>query len=176
MTQNRPTRGAVPTPPPPAWTVPQGPAGSSTGQGGRVRGGRNFRRMLVDDLGVLAEDTGRALEVLERLERHGQLVQTEGEAVARVLARQLGDVVDKLDALAVDQDGAGRAFAGMVVTRRVVLNLRSGNAVAGVVVRHDGPLLEVAEVVLLQPGAEAKPVDGRVIVERDTVEFVQVLT
>lgn len=61
------------------------------------------------------------------------------------------------------------------MTRRVVVNLKTGTALAGVVVRHDGPLVELADVALLVEGGDPQPVDGRVVVERVAVDFIQVL-
>lgn len=91
--------------------------------------------------------------------------------------RHVVDELDRLGAelveLRADHDVDARAFAGLLVTRRVVMNLKSGTALAGVIVRHDGPLVELADVALLG-GSDPQPVDGRVVVERADVDFIQI--
>lgn len=66
-------------------------------------------------------------------------------------------------------------FRRFVVRRRVVVNLRSGRAVEGVVVAQDGPLLIVKDARIHEPGTEPSPVDGEVVVERSQVDFIQAL-
>ena len=67
-----------------------------------------------------------------------------------------------------------RAFR-VIVHRRVVVNLLSGRAVEGVLVRQTGPLLHIKDAVLHEPGAEPSPVDGEVVIERPQVDFIQAL-
>ncbi len=62
-----------------------------------------------------------------------------------------------------------------VVRRRVLVNLLSGRAVEGVLVRQDGPLLFVKDARLHESGAEPSTVDGEVVVERSQVDFIQAL-
>lgn len=66
-------------------------------------------------------------------------------------------------------------FRRFVVHRRVVVNLRSGRAIEGVVVERDGPLLVVADARVHEPGADAQAMDGRVVIERDQIDFIQAL-
>lgn len=128
--------------------------------------GRGFRQAVVGDLDELGN--GLAELASTTLPRLDTLITKMDAARA-----ELGE-------LAADRDADASAFAGMVVTRRVVLNLKSragepDRAISGLVVRHDGPLLEVADAVLLQDGVDPKPVDGRIVLERVEVEFIQVL-
>lgn len=58
--------------------------------------------------------------------------------------------------------------------RRVVVALDSDQAIEGVLFRRVGPLLELRDVSLRQPGGLVK-VDGAVVIERARVVFVQVL-
>lgn len=62
-----------------------------------------------------------------------------------------------------------------VVHRRVVVNLLSGRAVEGVLVRQTGPLLHVRDARLHEPGADPSQVDGEVVIERSQVDFIQAL-
>jgi hypothetical protein len=62
-----------------------------------------------------------------------------------------------------------------VVHRRVVVNLLSGRAVEGVLVRQTGPLLHVKDARLHEPGSSPSPVDGEVVIERSQVDFIQAL-
>lgn len=63
----------------------------------------------------------------------------------------------------------------LVKARRVVLNLRSGQAIDGLLIRQDGPLLFIAEASLHQGGDNPTPIDGQAVVERHTIDFIQML-
>lgn len=59
---------------------------------------------------------------------------------------------------------------------RVLVNLTDGRAFDGVLYAQRGPLLELASAKLLDPEANGPAdLDGRVLVERDKVLFIQVL-
>lgn len=60
-----------------------------------------------------------------------------------------------------------------VIHRRVVVNLLSGSAINGVLVRQRGPLLHLKDAQLLEQGAEPAPLDGEIVVERSQVDFIQ---
>lgn len=64
---------------------------------------------------------------------------------------------------------------GVVVARRVVVNLKSGRAIDGVLVRRDGPLLFLRNAVLLEEGSEPAAIDGEAVVESVDVDFIQAL-
>lgn len=63
----------------------------------------------------------------------------------------------------------------LVKARRVVVNLRSGQAIQGLLVRQSGPLLFLAEAQLHEGNNEPVPLDGQAVIERPTVEFIQML-
>ncbi|WPM94327.1 hypothetical protein VG1_CDS0003 [Arthrobacter phage Cupello] len=63
----------------------------------------------------------------------------------------------------------------VVVARRCVVNLKSGRAIDGVLVRKDGPLLVLKNSVLLEQGSEPAPIDGEAVVEAVDVDFIQAL-
>lgn len=63
----------------------------------------------------------------------------------------------------------------LVKARRVVVNLRSGQAIQGLLVRQSGPLLFLAEAQLHEGQNEPVPLDGQAVVERQTVDFIQML-
>lgn len=63
----------------------------------------------------------------------------------------------------------------VVVARRCVVNLKSGRAVDGVLVRKDGPLLFLKNAVLLEQGSEPAAIDGETVVEAVDVDFIQAL-
>lgn len=67
------------------------------------------------------------------------------------------------------------AFRRLVVARRVVVNLLSGQAVEGLLVRQAGPLLVLEQPVVHEPGAAPAPADGQMVVERDRVAFIQIV-
>lgn len=60
------------------------------------------------------------------------------------------------------------------VRARVLVNMADGRAFDALLVAKRGPLLELAEAQLLAPGAEPVKVDGRVLIERPLVSFIQV--
>lgn len=67
-----------------------------------------------------------------------------------------------------------RAFR-TVIHRRVVVNLISGRAVEGVLVKQTGPLLHLKDANLHEPQAGSSPMDGEVVIERSHVDFIQAL-
>ncbi|ALY08850.1 RNA binding protein [Arthrobacter phage Galaxy] len=63
----------------------------------------------------------------------------------------------------------------VVVARRVIVNLKSGRAIDGVLVRRDGPLLFLRNAVLLEEGSEPAAIDGEAVVEAVDIDFIQAL-
>lgn len=63
----------------------------------------------------------------------------------------------------------------LVIHRRVIVNLLSGDAIEGVLLRAKGQLLFLADATLLPEQGQPTPVDGEVIVERAQIAFVQAL-
>lgn len=62
-----------------------------------------------------------------------------------------------------------------VVSRRVVVNLKTGRAVDGVLVRRSGPLLFLKDALLLERGAEPARAESEVVIDRANVDFIQAL-
>lgn len=60
-----------------------------------------------------------------------------------------------------------------VVYRRVIVNLKSGRAVDGVLVRRSGPLLFLKNAALLEQGVDPVGLDGETVIERAEVDFIQ---
>ncbi len=71
---------------------------------------------------------------------------------------------------AVDVLGSRR----LMTRKKVLVNLRSGNAMTGVMWSRRGRHLVLKSAQLIEPGADAVPMDGDVVLDRDQVEFVQV--
>jgi hypothetical protein len=63
----------------------------------------------------------------------------------------------------------------LVVSRRVMVNLTTGSAIQGILWDEKGPLIVLRDAQLHNEGGHA-PLDGEVIIERDRIEFVQVVT
>lgn len=60
--------------------------------------------------------------------------------------------------------------------RRVVAQLTDGHAVAGVMWRKRGPLLELRDASLHAPGSDGPaPMDGAVLIERSKVLWLQIV-
>jgi hypothetical protein len=62
-----------------------------------------------------------------------------------------------------------------LLARRVVVNLKSGRAISGLLVRRTGDLLFIRDAVALEPGAEPAPADGEAVVARADIDFIQAL-
>jgi hypothetical protein len=63
----------------------------------------------------------------------------------------------------------------LTVSRRVVVNLTTGAAIEGVLWDEKGALIVLRDARLHNEGGSA-PLDGEVIIERDRIEFVQVVS
>lgn len=62
---------------------------------------------------------------------------------------------------------------GPVVSRLVIVNLTSGRAVEGVLVRQSGGLLFLRNATAHEPGAAPEPMQGEAIIPRASVDFIQ---
>lgn len=62
----------------------------------------------------------------------------------------------------------------LMVRRKVLVALHTGQAVTGVLWARRDRFLVLKDAELLEPGAEPTRMDGDVIVERDQVTYVQV--
>lgn len=63
----------------------------------------------------------------------------------------------------------------VVVARRCVVNLKTGRALDGVLVRKDGPLLFLRNAVVLEEGTEPATIDGEAVIQSEHVDFIQAL-
>ncbi|WP_218717089.1 hypothetical protein [Nocardia sp. MH4] len=61
-----------------------------------------------------------------------------------------------------------------IAHRRVVVNLRTGTAVSGVVTEIRGPLLIVRDATV-HDGDQAAPADGEIVIDRANVDYIQAL-
>jgi small nuclear ribonucleoprotein (snRNP)-like protein len=62
-----------------------------------------------------------------------------------------------------------------VVRRRVIVNLRSGSAISGVLVAQRGQLLFLRDATLHEQGQRVA-IDGEALVERGQVDWIQAVT
>jgi hypothetical protein len=60
------------------------------------------------------------------------------------------------------------------IRKRVLVNLLDGRAFDAVLYARRGPLLELRDARLLEPGSEPVTVDGAVVIERPRIAFIQV--
>ena len=63
----------------------------------------------------------------------------------------------------------------LAVRRRVLANLIDGQAMNGVLYARRGRYLVLRDVTLHTPGTEPTQMDGEVLLDRDRVDFLQVL-
>lgn len=68
-----------------------------------------------------------------------------------------------------------RSYRKLAINRRVMVNLLSGSAIDGVLYDERGPLIVLRDCNLHSEGGQHAPLDGEVIVERDHIDFVQVV-
>jgi len=70
--------------------------------------------------------------------------------------------------------GAYGHLGRLRIRSRVLVSLKTGNAVSGVIVRSNGRWVVVADAVVHDRGATAPtPADGEIWIERANVDFVQ---
>jgi hypothetical protein len=62
-----------------------------------------------------------------------------------------------------------------LVARRVVINLKTGRGLDGLLVRKSGDLLFLRNATALEPGSAPAPIDGETVVQRQDVDFIQTL-
>lgn len=68
-----------------------------------------------------------------------------------------------------------RNYGRLAISRRVMVNLTTGAAVDGILWDEKGPLIVLRDANLHNEGGSA-PLDGDVIIERERIDFVQVVT
>lgn len=68
-----------------------------------------------------------------------------------------------------------RSYGRLAISRRVVVNLTTGAAIDGVLWDEKGPLIVLRDANLHNEGGHA-PLDGEVIIERERIDFVQVVS
>lgn len=68
-----------------------------------------------------------------------------------------------------------RSYSRLAVNRRVMVNLTTGDAIDGVLWNERGPLIVLRDARLNTEGGSA-PLDGEVVIERDRIAFVQVVS
>lgn len=68
-----------------------------------------------------------------------------------------------------------RSYIRLAVNKRVMVNLTTGDAIEGVLWDDRGPLIVLRDARLNTEGGTA-PLDGEVIIDRDRIAFVQVVS
>lgn len=63
----------------------------------------------------------------------------------------------------------------VLLHRKVVINLLSGNAVSGVVSHESRAALVLRGAMVHEPGADPASADGEVLIDRANVDFVQII-
>ncbi|MFB2571379.1 hypothetical protein [Micrococcus sp. IITD107] len=60
-----------------------------------------------------------------------------------------------------------------VTARRVVVNLVNGEAVDGLLVARDGPLLTIRDAALMGASDEPVPIDGELLLHLGQIDYMQ---
>ncbi|MGV0627199.1 hypothetical protein [Mycolicibacter minnesotensis] len=61
------------------------------------------------------------------------------------------------------------------LNRQMLVSLRSGNAVRGVLTKTPGRLLILQGCTVHEPGAEPAAADGEIVIDQANVDFIQLL-
>lgn len=62
------------------------------------------------------------------------------------------------------------------VTRRSgIVNLKSGRTFRGIIWKQSGPLIVLRHAEMLEVGRQPVPVDGEVVIQRDEIDFIQLM-
>ncbi len=96
----------------------------------------------------------------------------DGGAVLQTLVLSLGllALVGAVAWHAIDTLWARR----LVARREVLVQLRSGAAMQGTLWSRHGRTVVLKGAQLFEPGADPKSMDGAVVLDRDTVDWIQV--
>jgi hypothetical protein len=62
-----------------------------------------------------------------------------------------------------------------LVAHRVVINLKTGRGLDGLLVRKSGDLLFLRNATALEPGVAPAPMDGETVVQKQDIDFIQTL-
>jgi hypothetical protein len=62
-----------------------------------------------------------------------------------------------------------------LVARRVVINLKSGRGLDGLLVRKAGDLLFLRNATALEAGTAPAVIDGEAVIQRSDIDFIQTL-
>jgi small nuclear ribonucleoprotein (snRNP)-like protein len=65
------------------------------------------------------------------------------------------------------------AYRRLALLRTVIVNLKDGTGIHGVLFKELGPLLVLQNASLLEAGRDPVPLDGQIIIERTEVRFIQ---
>jgi small nuclear ribonucleoprotein (snRNP)-like protein len=68
-----------------------------------------------------------------------------------------------------------RSYKRVAYSKRVLVNLKSGAAFRGFLVKEVGQLLVLQQAELIEPGAESVSVPGEILIDKGNVEFIQVI-
>lgn len=63
---------------------------------------------------------------------------------------------------------------GYIAHRRVVVNLRTGSAISGVITKWRGPFYVLRDATVHE-GEQVAPADGEILVEKKNVDYIQAL-
>ncbi len=61
------------------------------------------------------------------------------------------------------------------LNRKVLVSLYSGSAVSGVLTKAVGPVLILQGCTVHEPGVDAVPADGQIVIDTANVDYVQIV-
>ena len=66
-------------------------------------------------------------------------------------------------------------YKRLAYSKRVLVNLKSGAAFRGYLVKELGQLIVLQQAEIIEPGAEAVAAQGEILIEKNNIEFVQII-
>lgn len=67
----------------------------------------------------------------------------------------------------------GRPWARVALNERILVNLKSGKAIGGILWKERGGLLVLRDASIYELGSNPVPLDGDTIIERVDIDFAQ---
>ena len=67
------------------------------------------------------------------------------------------------------------SYKKLAYSKQVLVNLKSGAAFRGFLVKELGQLVVLQRAEYIEPGAEATSAPGEILIEKSNIEFVQII-
>lgn len=69
----------------------------------------------------------------------------------------------------------GNPYKRLTYAKKCLVNLKSGSAFRGFLIEATGSIIVLKGAEFIEPGSEIASVSGEVIIEKNNIEFIQVI-